>query len=416
MTVTEAAETFEITRRRSRELVSAAVHRHSAWSFAGLSERAFTLAFSDLVYAQIWEDPIVDMEALALEPGLSMVTIASGGCNLQSYMTAAPLEMTAVDLNTAHVALNRLKLAAVRHLDYDDLFSLFGDAASQRNVEIFDRRLARHLDPDTREYWNARDWRGRRRITCFTRGLYRHGLLGRFIAMGHALARILGGNPKAMMQARSLEEQRQIYDRELRPLLEKPLVRKLLDQRSALFGLGIPPAQYEALCEGRAMHEVIAERLEQLACGFDLRDNYFAWQAFNRAYAKDGSGPLPPYLQRDKLADLKANAANVRVLNVSFTEHLSRQADASIDRYSLLDAQDWMTDADLDGLWREITRTARPGARVIFRTAGTRTILPGRIADETIRHWEYRYDQSLDLTRRDRSAIYGGFHLYVKAS
>ncbi|MBL8566330.1 MAG: DUF3419 family protein [Hyphomicrobiaceae bacterium] len=415
MTATEAAEGFEVTRRRSRELVSAAVHRHSAWSFAGLSERAFTLAFSDLVYAQIWEDPVVDMEALALEPGLRMITIASGGCNLQSYLTAAPLELTAVDLNTAHVALNRLKLAAVRHLGYDDVFSLFGNGAAARNVEIFDRLLAQHLDADTRDYWNARDWRGRRRITCFTRGLYRHGLLGRFIATGHALARMLGGNPRAMILARSLDEQREIYDCELRPLLTKPLVRKILDQRSALFGLGIPPAQYDALCEGRSMHEVIEERLERLACGFDLRDNYFAWQAFNRAYALDGNGPLPPYLERANFAGLKANAANVRVLNVSFTEHLSRLPDASLDRYSLLDAQDWMTDADLDALWREITRTARAGARVIFRTAGTHTILPGRIAEVTLRQWEYRHDHSLDLTRRDRSAIYGGFHLYVKA-
>ncbi len=415
MTATEAAEPFEITRRRSRELVSAAVHRHSPLSLAGLSERAFTLAFSDLVYAQIWEDPVVDMEALALAPGLRMVTIASGGCNLQSYLTAAPLDLTAVDLNTAHVALNRLKLAAVRHLDYADVFCLFADAASPRNVEVFDRQLARHLDADTRDYWNARDWRGRRRITAFARGLYRHGLLGRFIASGHALARLLGGNAGAMMQARSIGEQKQIFDRELRPLLRKPLVRRLLDQRSALFGLGIPPAQYDALCEGRPMHEVIEERLERLACGFDLADNYFAWQAFNRGYGGAGEGPLPPYLQAESFAALKANAANVRILNVSFTDYLEQQPDGSIDRFSLLDAQDWMTDTDLDALWRQITRTARSGTRVIFRTAGVATILPGRVGEQTLNRWEYRAEQSAALTRKDRSAIYGGFHLYVKA-
>lgn len=416
MSIAEATETFESTRRRSRELVSAAVHRHSAWSLAGISERAFTLAFSDLVYAQIWEDPVVDMRALALEPGLRMVTIASGGCNLQSYLTAAPIELTAVDLNTAHVALNRLKLAAVRNLDYDDFFRLFGRADQPRNVEVFDQKLAQHLDADTREYWNARDWRGRRRVVAFARGLYRQGLLGRFIASGHLLARLLGGNAGALIEARSLDEQRRIYERELKPLLQRPLVRKLLDRRSALFGLGIPPAQYDALCEGRPMHEVIEERLERLACGFDLKDNYFAWQAFNRAYAPGGDGPLPPYLQRANFAALKANAADVRILNVSFTEHLSRQGDQSLDRFSLLDAQDWMRDGDLDALWRQITRTARPGARVIFRTAGIDTILPGRVSDETLRQWDYRRDESAELTKADRSAIYGGFHLYVKAA
>ena len=48
-------------------------------------------------------------------------------------------------------------------------------------------------------------------------------------------------------------------------------------------------------------------------------------------------------------------------------EIVSARPDGSRDRYVLLDAQDWMTNAQLEALWTEITRTARPGARVIFR-------------------------------------------------
>ena len=82
-------------------------------------ERVFTLAFRGLVYPQIWEDPEVDLRALALTPSSRLITITSGGCNVLSYLTAAPGEIVAVDLNRAHVALTRLKLAAARHLpDY----------------------------------------------------------------------------------------------------------------------------------------------------------------------------------------------------------------------------------------------------------------------------------------------------------
>ena len=73
-----------------------------------------------------------------------------------------------------------------------------------------------------------------------------------------------------------------------------------------------------------------------------------------------------------------------------------------------------MTDEDLTELWLEITRTARPGARVIFRTAGRDTILPGRVPANTLSRWEYAAEQSRQFSMRDRSAIYGGFHLYVK--
>jgi S-adenosylmethionine-diacylglycerol 3-amino-3-carboxypropyl transferase len=104
------------------------------------------------------------------------------------------------------------------------------------------------------------------------------------------------------------------------------------------------------------------------------------------------------------------------VLNRSFTEYLQSRPDRSLDRYVLLDAQDWMTDAQLNDLWGEITRTARPAARVIFRTAAEPSLLPGRVDDGVLGQWRYETEQSRDLTRRDRSAIYGGFHLYVLAA
>ncbi len=409
------AQRLDTTMRTSKALLSGAVHRNGSLTPKGLSERAFTLAFSSLVYPQIWEDPVVDMQALALEPGHEMVTIASGGCNWASYLTAAPLRLTAVDLNVRHVALSRLKLAALRHLtSYDDLYSLFGNGATARNVQIFDRMLSQYLDPQTRAYWDGRDWYGRRRITLFARGLHRHSLLGRYIAAGHTLARLLGGNPRAIIEAGSLEEQRAAFDRELRPLLRTGVVKHLLRRRSALFGLGIPPAQYDALSGGREMHAVIEERLERLACGFDLKDNYFAWQAFHRGYAVGGTGPLPPYLQRDKRECARRNADNVQIVNASFTAHLAARPASSIDRYSLLDAPDWMSSEELDALWRQITRTARSGARVIFRTAGVSTNLPGRVGNDVMGQWHYDEATSAELTTRDRSAIYGGFHLYVK--
>ena len=415
MTLIDTVAGVRVSRRNNMKLVSAAVHRNALFSREGISERLFTLSFSGLVYPQIWEDPRVDLEALTLAPGHRMVTIASGGCNILSYLTAAPVEITAVDLNAAHIALNRLKIAAARHLeDYADFKRFFGDADSQRNIEVFDQLLVEQLDSASKAYWNGRDWLGRRRIEAFARGFYRGGLLGRFIALGHLAARMLGGNPKAILNARTIDEQRQIFNTELKPLFLMPAVRRILDSPSALFGLGIPPAQYEALSEGRPMHEVILERLERLACDFPLSDNYFAWQAFNRGYASGENAPLPPYLEEENYEKIRVASNHVQLLNMPFTEHLKSLPARRLDRYVLLDAQDWMTDGDLNALWREITRTARPGARVIFRTAGRQTILPGRVREGLLGQWVYRKELSNELTAKDRSAIYGGFHLYER--
>ena len=59
-----------------------AVRRNRTFSTQGMLELLFTLAFKGLVYPQIWEDPEVDMEALAITPDCHVATIASGSCNV----------------------------------------------------------------------------------------------------------------------------------------------------------------------------------------------------------------------------------------------------------------------------------------------------------------------------------------------
>jgi S-adenosylmethionine-diacylglycerol 3-amino-3-carboxypropyl transferase len=122
----------ELGFRRNGQLRKA-VYQNRALSRAGFSERLFALLFTGLVYPQIWEDPEVDIEAMDLLEGHRIVTIASGGCNVLAYLTRSPAHIDAVDLNRAHIALNQLKLAAVKHLPAQaDLFRSAASAASSR--------------------------------------------------------------------------------------------------------------------------------------------------------------------------------------------------------------------------------------------------------------------------------------------
>jgi len=398
-------------------ILKRAVTQNNALSRAGFSERLFAWLFKGLVYPQIWEDPEVDMAALAIEPGHRIVTIASGGCNALSYLTADPARIEAVDLNQAHVAFNRLKLAALKHLpDYQAFYRFYGKADDKTNLAAYKRFIRPHLDSESRAYWEKRKWNGRQRISIFWRDLYRHGLLGVFIGMGHRVARLYGIDPRDILKARTMEEQRSFFDAALAPLFEKRMVRWATARKSSLFGLGIPPQQYDALATAGNgdMALVLRSRLEKLACGFPLADNYFAWQAFGRGYGGDEeTGPLPPYLSRGNFETVRARAGRLTVQNASYTDFLAAKPAASVDRYILLDAQDWMSDGQLNALWSEITRTAAPNARVIFRTAAEPSLLPGRVAPEILDRWTYQADQSRALHDRDRSSIYGGFHLYI---
>lgn len=400
----------------ARKLLGKAVHRNRIASKEGLLERIFTMAFNGLVYPQIWEDPAVDMEAMDLEPHHHIVAIASGGCNVLSYLTADPAKITAVDLSPAHVALLRLKLAGLCHLPgWDSYYRFFGEADEAINIADYRRHLRPVLDTETRKYWERRTFTGRRRLSHFKSNIYRKGLLGKFIGLGHVVAKAYGCDMAGFLESRSLEEQRAFFAREIAPLFDRKMVRWMTGRRISLYGLGIPPAQYEALSAGAPMPDVLRERLAKLACDFPLRENYFAWQAFGRAYAPGASGPLPPYLQEKNFASLRQRADRVDVRHISFTEALNAMAPASAHRFVLLDAQDWMTGAQLNALWEAITAASAQGARVIFRTAGKETILPGRVSDATLGQWRYLKERSAELNARDRSSIYGGFHIYERA-
>jgi S-adenosylmethionine-diacylglycerol 3-amino-3-carboxypropyl transferase len=268
---------------------------------------------------------------------------------------------------------------------------------------------------ETRRYWDGLDWLGRRRYRGFSTNIYKKGLLGRFIGLGHLVALMHGRDLGSILNCQTLDGQKLFFRTEIAPLFEKRLVKWFTNRRMSLYGLGIPPAQYAKLCDGQPMAQVLGERLERLACGFALHDNYFAWQAFGRCYAPNASGPLPPYLHEANFATLRRNAARARVVQASLTDALNAMPEESVDRFVLLDAQDWMSDRQLDALWSAITAAATREARVIFRTAGVETILPGRVAPETLRQWHYLDVRSRELGGSDRSSIYGGFHVYERA-
>ena len=250
----------------------------------GILERVFSAAFRGLVYPQIWEDPLVDMEALALKPTDTMVTIASGSCNVMSYLTANPAEIIAVDLSPAHVALGKLKLAAATHLpDHTSFSNLFRHANLKSNTALYERHIRPHLDAKTRKYWDGREANGRRRISRFSRGFYGTGLLGRFISAAHVISKIYGIDPRKLLRhAHAVEEAHGILDPACPRSYDSRSSKALTSIRASLFGYGhsARPVRGARLVTCRmAMIGATAQPNRAPRLRLPLKDNYIAWQA-----------------------------------------------------------------------------------------------------------------------------------------
>ena len=395
----------------SASLIRDAVHGADNISYARSNKR-FAQSFARLVYTQIWEDPLVDMQAMNIAPHHRIISICSAGCNALSYLAANPAEVTAVDLNFTHLALTDLKRAAFQALPrHEDVAALFVTAAGAQNREIY-RKVAPHLQADSRAYWNG--GRTKPRHEAFVTGFFRKGLLGAAVRIGRAMAAISGIKFADLLALDNAAQQRAWARRHVRPVFEGRLLSLLFSVRHPLFLLGIPPRQFHLLCDGKPerMASVLADRFEQMAGAAPSSQNYFLWQACAQGYAPGPNPSVPPYLDPAQFDTIKLRLGRLNLVHNSMTAALARNGEATLDRYVLLDAQDWMDLPTLVALWDEITRTARPGARVVFRTAGARPPFEAYVDAGAWTRWRRIDALSDDLHTRDRYGIYGGFHIY----
>jgi S-adenosylmethionine-diacylglycerol 3-amino-3-carboxypropyl transferase len=405
---------------KTSDLLKRAAHQHKAFSSQGILERLFTFWFNSFVYNQIWEDPRVDVEAMRLTPESRILTISSGGCNVLNYLIHRPALIHAVDLNRNHICLLKLKLAAIAHLPgYEEFFLFFGCANDQQNRENYFAYVADHLDDETRTFWEGGNPVRRlifgQRIKYFTKNFYDYAKLGYFLRFLHAVAKATKRDPARILSAKSTEEQERLYNEIVEPWFSHWIIRTGGKLPMSLYSLGIPPQQFKAMENetGTGMIDVYRERVRRLVCDFPIEENYFCWQAFARSYDKDSRRAVPDYLKDEHFQTLRDHVHRVHTHVTTTVDFLRNQPHNSMDRFVFLDSQDWMTPEQITEQWQQVARVGKPGSRIIFRTAAAGSPVESALPPSLRGKFTYEEALSKELFRKDRSAIYGGFHLYT---
>ncbi len=408
----------------SETTLHSAVQNEKLSTRQGVLQRLFAAWFDAFVYNQIWEDPRVDLEALKLDRDSRVLTISSGGCNALNYLLEEPESVTAVDLNRHHIYLLNLKIAALKYLPaYEDFFDFFGRGKGRNTGTSYLRYIAPRLDKDTRRFWESNTLGGSflygDRISFFRdAGLYDHSRNGYFLRFFHRFAKLSGCSPEKVLEARSAEEQQQLYAKYIDPFFDTLLIRTIGKLPVTMFGLGIPPQQYEELKtelkDGKTVIDLYRERVRRLACDFPIDDNYFAWQAFARKYDTETRKAVPEYLKEENYEKLKANADGLTTVIGSATDVIKNSDAGAFNRFVFLDAQDWMNAEQTTELWSLIAEKAEPASRIIFRTAGAASPIEADLPPDLRAQFSYESELSQQLFKQDRASIYGGFYLYVR--
>jgi len=374
-----------------------------------------------LVYNTCWEDPRLDHAALNLGADDTVVAITSAGCNVLDYLLAEPRQIYAVDLNPYQNALLELKLAGIRRLDFDTFFALFGKGRHGEFRDIYFVHLRDELSVAARKFWDDRYelFTGSPRAQSF----YFRGTTGWFAQWINLYIDRVGrcrDSIEAAFHAPSIEHQQEIYKRDLYPRVWGPAIRWLLRRDATLALLGVPWPQRRQLDLEYAggVAGFVEDSLRAVFAELPLVDNYF-WRVYlNGRYTAEC---CPEYLKPHNFARLKAGLVDrVAVRTMGLSDFLAGH-EGTVSRFVLLDHMDWLSAGAtrvLDDEWQAIVDRATPEARILWRSAGTRTDFVDRV--EVVRKGTRRrvgdllhYDRALagSLHVADRVHTYGSFHV-----
>lgn len=388
--------------------------------FDWVSRRVFsTVHGNNLVYNTCWEDPRLDHVALELGPDDKLMVITSAGCNALDYSLASPNHVHAVDMNPRQNALLDLKMAAIRHLEFEDFFKMFGEGRLPNAARIYKTTLRENLPVWSQAFWDKKiRWFDTKSRTFYTRGT--SGMFARM--MRTYIDNVIRVRPHvdALMNAQSIDEQREIYENHLRDKFWSGLMNFALNRDTTMSLLGVPKAQrrqIENQYDG-GLVKFIRDCMESVFVKLPMKDNYF-WRVYmDGKYSREC---CPNYLLPENFEKLKNGLVDRITTHTTSVQGFLEQHNGTISRFILLDHMDWLSDQFfplLESEWQAIVDRAAPKARLLWRSGGLRTDFIDRVQvqrDGQIQNvapmLSYHTELAEQLHQKDRVHTYGSFYI-----
>jgi S-adenosylmethionine-diacylglycerol 3-amino-3-carboxypropyl transferase len=351
---------------------------------AGPDAWASRAASLPLAFAQVREDPRLDLELARRVPtGGTVVMIASGG-ETAACLGRLPLRLVAVDVNPAQLALARVKWNLAGIVPPEDAAALLGHlpmVAEERR-----RRMKSLLDQLglAEEIFGPPDWIAERGVD--------HG--GRYeVCFVELRARLepWRGELEAM-----LNSEEPLKDFGAGWLDEAFAEVMSLENLVRLFG-------HEATQNPRrSFSGHFAARTREVIGRMPPRTNPFLWQIL--------AGCFPPGCRYDWLEDDRPIIAEVEWRQGKMDAVLDAMAAGSAELVHLSNILDWLSPGEAEATLRSARRVLKPGGQVILRQLNS--TLEMEELDAGIA-WDVELGKAMEA--RDRSYFYPRIHVGSRA-
>ncbi len=362
------------------------------------TEVAARANFSQIRYAQVWEDADLLLEGLAIRSGARVLSIASAGDNALALLLRDPAEVVAIDMNPAQLACLELRIAALQALDYEELLGLLGarpmTAPARRDAFA---RCRSALSPEAAHFWDAHP-------EAIDAGIGAAGKFERYFALFRQwLLPLVHGRRRvqALLAARPSRDARAAFYEQRWNIWRWRLLFQFFFSRRVMGLLGRDPAFFRYV-EGSVANRILERTRHALVELHSNENPYLAWiltGTFGQA--------LPAWLRPENHAIIRERAGRVRLFQGSLEDYFKRHPDERFDAFNLSDIFEYMSEANSEALLEKCVDAANAGARLAYWNM----LVPRSRPDSLKDRLHPLTEQASQLHLRDKAFFYNRFVL-----
>ncbi|MBI1920764.1 MAG: DUF3419 family protein [Geobacter sp.] len=318
------------------------------------SEAAGHADFSEIRYAQCWEDADILLEGLAIQPGDTCVSIASAGDNSLAMLAMGAGRVIALDLSPAQLFCLELRVAAYRELAHGELLELIGSSPSGRREALY-RRCRPLLSTEARSFWDAH-------ASEVADGIGSAGKFERYFALFRERIMPLVHSRATIEQllAGGDEAKRERFYRETWDNWRWRLLFRLFFSRFVMGRLGRDPSFFRYV-EGSVAERILARTRHALTRLDPAGNPYLQWILTGRHLTA-----LPFALRHENFDTIRSSLDRLECHCLPLEDFLEREGERSIDRFNLSDIFEYMSEENYHLLLERIHRAGRPGGRLAY--------------------------------------------------
>ena len=351
--------------------------------------------FSDIRYAQCWEDADVLLAALNVKPAGAYLSIASAGDNALAILSRGPRRLVALDVSPAQIACLALRVAAFQELEHGELLELVGSTPSRRRGALYDR-CRPHLAADMRVFWD-------RRRSEVAHGIGAAGKLEKFFRLFRTYVLPLV-HPRSrvdrLFRQRDQRGRRQFYDREWNNRRWRWMAR-LFFSRIGVGRLGRDPHFFD-YAEG-SISEHLLQRAGYAVGALDPGANpYLQWLLLG--YHR---GALPYALRPENFEAIRENLDRLDCRVQSLEEFMETPEASDLDGFNLSDIFEYMSEGNSDRLLEKLVASGRKGARLVYWSL----LAPRRRPDRLAHRLRRLEALAAELFLRDKAFFYSALNV-----